>query len=72
MPLVSNRRVCQDSNDVDVSQRKILQIVHGMLGDDLLEPGLAAVLTENLNQMDEYYTVKDLKYADSKGRSQRC
>lgn len=72
MPLVSNRRVCQDSNDVDVSQRKILQIVRGVLGDDLLEPGLAAALTENLNQMDEYYTVKDLKYADSKGRSQRC
>ena len=70
MPLVSNRRVCQDSNDVDVSQRKILQIVRGVLGDDLL--GLAAALTENLNQMDEYYTVKDLKYADSKGRSQRC
>ena len=40
------------------------------MGDDLLEPGLAAA--ENLNQMDEYYTVKDLKYADSKGRSQRC
>ena len=72
MPLVSNRRVCQVSNDVDVSQRKILQIVRGVLGDDLLEPGLAAALTENLNQMDEYYTVKDLKYADSKGRSQRC
>ena len=72
MPLVSNRRVCQDSNDVDVSQRKILQIVRGVLGDDLLEPGLAAALTENLNQMDEYYTVKDLKYADSKGQSQRC
>ena len=72
MPLVSDRRVCQDSNDVDVSQRKILQIVRGVLGDDLLEPGLAAALTENLNQMDEYYTVKDLKYADSKGRSQRC
>ena len=72
MPLVSNRRVCQVSNDVDVSQRKILQIVCGVLGDDLLEPGLAAALTENLNQMDEYYTVKDLKYADSKGRSQRC
>ena len=72
MPLVSNRRVCQDSNDVDVSQRKILQIVRGVLGDDLLEPGLLAALTENLNQMDEYYTVKDLKYADSKGRSQRC
>ena len=72
MPLVSNRRVCQDSNDVDVSQRKILQIVRGVLGNDLLEPGLAAALTENLNQMDEYYTVKDLKYADSKGRSQRC
>ena len=70
MPLVSNRRVCQDSNDVDVSQRKILQIVRGVLGDDLL--GLAAALTENLNQMDEYYTVKDLKYADSKGQSQRC
>ena len=69
MPLVSNRRVCQDSNDVDVSQRKILQIVRGVLGDDLLEPGLAAA---NSNQMDEYYTVKDLKYADSKGRSQRC
>ena len=72
MPLVSNRRVCQDSNDVDVSQRKILQIVRGVLGDDLLEPGLAAALTENLNQMDEYYTVKDLKYADSKGRTKRC
>ena len=72
MPLVSNRRVCQVSNDVDVSQRKILQIVRGVLGDDLLEPGLAAALTENLNQIDEYYTVKDLKYADSKGRSQRC
>ena len=72
MPLVSNRRVCQVSNDVDVSQRKILQNVRGVLGDDLLEPGLAAALTENLNQMDEYYTVKDLKYADSKGRSQRC
>ena len=43
-----------------------------MLGDDLLEPGLAVAVTENLNQMDEYYTVKDLKYADSKGRSQRC
>ena len=57
---------------MDVSQRKILQIVCGVLGDDLLEPGLAAALTENLNQMDEYYTVKDLKYADSKGRSQRC
>ena len=70
MQLVSNRRVCQDSNDVDVSQRKILQIVRGVLGNDLL--GLAAALTENLNQMDEYYTVKDLKYADSKGRSQRC
>ena len=70
MPQVSNQRVCQDSNDVDVSQRKILQIVRGVLGDDLL--GLAAALTENLNQMDEYYTVKDLKYADSKGRSQRC
>ena len=70
MPLVSNRRVCQDSNDVDVSQRKILQIVRGVMGDDLL--GLAAALTENLNQMDEYYIVKDLKYADSKGRSQRC
>ena len=72
MPLVSKQRVCQVSNDVDVSQRKILQIVRGVLGDDLLEPGLAAALTENLNQMDEYYTVKDLKYADSKGRSQRC
>ena len=57
-------------NDVDVSQRKILQIVRGVLGDDLL--GLAGLLTENLNQMDEYYTVKDLKYADSKGQSQRC
>ena len=32
----------QVSNDVDVSQRKILQIVCGVLGDDLLEPGLAA------------------------------
>ena len=72
MPLVSNRRVCQVSNDVDVSQRKILQIVREVLGDDLLEPGLAVAVTENLNQMDEYYTVKDLKYADSKGRSQRC
>ena len=72
MPLVSYRKVCQVSNDVDVSQRKILQIVRGVLGDDLIEPGLAAALTENLNQMDEYYTVKDLKYADSKGRSQRC
>ena len=49
-----------------------MQIVRGVLGDDLLEPGLAAALTENLNQMDEYYTVKDLKYADSKGRTKRC
>ena len=72
MPLVNYRKVCQVSNDVDVSQRKILQIVREVLGDDLLEPGLAAALTENLNQMDHYYTVKDLKYADSKGRSQRC
>ena len=49
-----------------------MQIVRGVLGYDLLEPGFAAALTENLNQMDEYYTVKDLKYADSKGQSQRC
>ena len=72
MPLVNYRKVCQVSNDVDVSQRKILQIVREVLGDDLLEPGSAVALTENLNQMDQYYTVKDLKYADSKGRSQRC
>ena len=52
---------------MDVSQRKILQIVRGVLGDDLLEPGLVAALMENLNQMDEYY-----EYADTKGRSQRC
>ena len=57
------------SNNVDVSQRKVLQIVRGVLDDDLLEPGLEAALRENLNMMDEYYTVKDLKYTNSKGRS---
>ena len=57
------------SNSVDVSQRKVLQIVRGVLDDDLLEPGLEAAMRENLNMMDEYYTVKDLKYTNSKGRS---
>ena len=69
VPLVSNRRVCEVSNNADVSQRKIVQIVRGVLGDDMLEPGLEAALKENLNQMDDYYTVKDLKYTNSKGRS---
>ena len=69
VPLVTNRRVCEVSNNADVSQRKIVQIVRGVLGDDMLEPGLEAALKENLNQMDDYYTVKDLKYTNSKGRS---
>ena len=50
--------------------RKILQIVVECWVTIYLS--LAAALTENLNQMDEYYTVKDLKYADSKGRTKRC
>ena len=37
MPLVSNRRVCQDSNDVDVSQRKILQIATAIMAHDNFE-----------------------------------
>ena len=38
VPLVSNRRVCEVSNNADVSQRKVIQIVREVLGDDLLEP----------------------------------
>ena len=44
VPLVSNRRVCEVSNSADVSQRKVVQIVRGVLGDDMLEPGLEAAL----------------------------
>ena len=38
LPLVSNQRVCEVSNNADVSQRKVIQIVREVLGDDLLEP----------------------------------
>ena len=38
VPLVSNRRVRGVSNNADVSQRKVIQIVREVLGDDLLEP----------------------------------
>ena len=40
-----------------------------MQGDELIEPGLEKALQQNLNQMDDFYTVKDLKYTDSKGRN---
>ena len=51
VPLVLNRRVCEVSNNADVSQRKVIQIVRGVLGNDLLELQNASFLAVKFEKL---------------------
>ena len=72
--MITNRLVCQISNKVSISNKKlktILQCLEEVIGKDMFEKGRDQALCDNLNRLGGDYEVSQLNYKDEEGNDKR-
>ena len=68
--MITNKLVCQISNQVSISNRKmktILQKLEEVIGKEMFEKGRDQALADNLNRLGGDYEVSQLEYKDGDG-----
>ena len=72
--MITNRLVCQISNKVSISNKKmktILQCLEEQIGKDMFEKGRDQALCDNLNRLGGDYEVSQLEYKDGEGNDKK-
>mgnify|MGYP007045446699 CR=1 FL=1 len=72
--MITNRLVCQISNKVSISNKKmktILQCLEEQIGKEMFEKGRDQALCDNLNRLGGDYEVSQLEYKDGEGNDKK-